>query len=224
MDSNLAESNTEEINRELAASSWANMDEMVSEGAGNYCASVSSEDDKGAKCELRRTYRCSKCGAEKKGHVCSAKVKEPASPSPTLGVRISRAILFSWSRPRCCALLRSACTQVKRGDLAARLAARLHGQVLGAPSRSSSAQCAVAPPSSPAARWSAGGDGPRGGRAGCRAEADSECERYAAAADGTLAAGMLAGLPFFRSFPAAEAVRTPAGVALALVGPFVPPI
>jgi len=42
--------------------------------------------------------------------------------------------------------------------------------------------------------------------------------------EGTRAAGMLAGLPFFRSFPAAEAVRTPAGVALALVGPFVPPI
>jgi hypothetical protein len=117
--------------------------------------------------------------------------------------------------------------QVKRGDLAARLAARLHGQVLGTPARSSSAQCitaAVAPPSSPAARWSAAADGARSGRAGCRAEADSECERYTVAGDGTLAAGMLAGLPFFRSFPAAEAVRTPAGVALALVGPFVPPI
>ena len=94
MDSSLTESNTEEINRELAASSWASMDEIVSEGAGNYCASVSSEDDKGTKSELRRTYRCSKCGAEKKGHVCSAKVNEPASPSPTLGVRISQALLL----------------------------------------------------------------------------------------------------------------------------------
>ncbi len=115
---------------------------------------------------------------------------------------------------------------MKRGDLAARLAARLHGQVLGATARASSAQCitaAVAPPS-PAARWSAGGDGPRSGRAGCRAEADGACESFAPAGDGTLAAGVLAGLPFFRSFPAAEAVRTPAGVALALVGPFVPPI
>jgi hypothetical protein len=88
LDSSSSESNAEEINRELAASSWASMDDMVSEGAGTYCASVSSEDDKGTKCELRRTYRCSKCGAEKKGHVCSAKVNEPASPSPTIGVRI----------------------------------------------------------------------------------------------------------------------------------------
>ena len=106
LDSSSTESNTEDINRELAASSWASMDEMVSEGAGNYCASVSSEDDKGAKCELRRTYRCSKCGAEKKGHVCSAKVNEPASPSPIVGVRIhSIPHTLSFSAPMPDALL-----------------------------------------------------------------------------------------------------------------------
>ena len=49
--------------------------------------------------EVRRPYRCSKCGAEKKGHLCSAKLAGNMMPA----------------------------TPVKRVDLAARLAARLHG-------------------------------------------------------------------------------------------------
>lgn len=48
--------------------------------------------------EVRRPYRCSKCGAEKKGHLCSAKLAANMMPA----------------------------TPVKRVDLAARLAARLH--------------------------------------------------------------------------------------------------
>jgi len=48
--------------------------------------------------EVRRAYRCSKCGAEKKGHLCSAKLAANMMPA----------------------------TPVKRIDLAARLAARLH--------------------------------------------------------------------------------------------------
>eukprot|EP00802_Teleaulax_amphioxeia_P010125 Tamp_10150.p1 GENE.Tamp_10150~~Tamp_10150.p1 ORF type:complete len:422 (+),score=94.73 Tamp_10150:279-1544(+) len=48
--------------------------------------------------EVRRPYRCSKCGAEKKGHLCSAKLAGNMMPA----------------------------TPVKRVDLAARLAARLH--------------------------------------------------------------------------------------------------
>jgi len=52
--------------------------------------------------ETRKPYRCSKCGAEKKGHVCSAKTTSEALPS-------------------------SSQVEVKRGDLAARLAARLQG-------------------------------------------------------------------------------------------------
>jgi hypothetical protein len=47
--------------------------------------------------EVRRPYRCSKCGAEKKGHLCSAKLAGTMMPA----------------------------TPVKRVDLAARLAARL---------------------------------------------------------------------------------------------------
>ena len=77
--------------RELGVSAWATMDEF-GEGVGNYCASVSSEEDKGCKSELRRTYRCSKCGAEKKGHVCTAKVKEQSASSPTLGVSLPTAL------------------------------------------------------------------------------------------------------------------------------------
>ena len=47
--------------------------------------------------EVRRPYRCSKCGAEKKGHLCSAKLAANMMPA----------------------------TPIKRVDLAARLAARL---------------------------------------------------------------------------------------------------
>mmetsp|Transcript_37549 Transcript_37549/g.77056 ORF Transcript_37549/g.77056 Transcript_37549/m.77056 type:complete len:339 (+) Transcript_37549:106-1122(+) len=53
--------------------------------------------------ETRKPYRCSKCGAEKKGHVCSAKSASDSQPS---GAQV---------------------VEVKRGDLAARLAARLQG-------------------------------------------------------------------------------------------------
>mmetsp|Transcript_20426 Transcript_20426/g.56466 ORF Transcript_20426/g.56466 Transcript_20426/m.56466 type:complete len:120 (-) Transcript_20426:150-509(-) len=63
------------------------MDDFSSEGGGTYCASVSSGDDeKATKSELRRTYRCSKCGAEKKGHVCAAKIKEQKEVSASLAV------------------------------------------------------------------------------------------------------------------------------------------
>jgi hypothetical protein len=53
--------------------------------------------------EVRRPYRCSKCGAEKKGHLCSAKLPGTMTPA----------------------------TPVKRVDLAARLAARLHAGAEG---------------------------------------------------------------------------------------------
>ena len=53
---------------------------------------------------MRRPYRCSKCGAEKmKGHLCSAKLAGKKTPA----------------------------TPVKRVDLAARLAARLHAGAEG---------------------------------------------------------------------------------------------
>ena len=94
---------TSESSAEDAPSAWT-MDEFASEGAGNYCASVSSEDDKGAKSEMRRTYRCSKCGAEKKGHVCSAKTKEQTASSPIPGVNScfrSFIIFLSGLKVRC---------------------------------------------------------------------------------------------------------------------------
>mmetsp|Transcript_34764 Transcript_34764/g.81854 ORF Transcript_34764/g.81854 Transcript_34764/m.81854 type:complete len:348 (-) Transcript_34764:137-1180(-) len=63
--------------------------------------------------ETRKPYRCSKCGAEKKGHLCSAKTTADTQPSSAQVV------------------------EVKRGDLAARLAARLQGRKEGGDSSES---------------------------------------------------------------------------------------
>jgi hypothetical protein len=227
-----ADSNTDDSARD-GGSSWAVMDEFVSEGVSNYCASVSSEEDKGAKSELRRTYRCSKCGAEKKGHVCSAKAKELSASSPTLGVSHCHHFLISY--------LIAAMFQMKRGDLAARLAARLNAHAGGSSSSSSnsidSAQyCGYIGSSSMVLNRSGSTGYVRGGgvldnevRWACslQVEGEREGERdYAAqdALDGAPPPGPLARLPFFRSFRAGDWVHTPGGVGLSLVGSWAPPI
>eukprot|EP00960_Hanusia_phi_P069674 767141-Hanusia_phi.AAC.5 len=89
---------------------------------GSQCGRVPSASESGAMhssnskaTEARRPYRCSKCGAEKKGHLCSAKVTVNTAPPPP----------------------------VKRGDLAARLAARLQGQSEGGSPNGSQSQSEV---------------------------------------------------------------------------------
>lgn len=172
------ESSTNELGRENG--SWS-MDDISSEGGGNYCASVSSGDDeKATKSELRRTYRCSKCGAEKKGHVCAAKIKEQKEVSASLAMQ--------------------------RGDLAARLAARMQSQTTF-PVRAGSGTAV--------GRCSSDGSNFEGGMAQLRGCGGDDGENG-------IPSRVLETLPFFRSYRASEFVAVPTGVSLGFHGCFIP--
>mmetsp|Transcript_9392 Transcript_9392/g.31426 ORF Transcript_9392/g.31426 Transcript_9392/m.31426 type:complete len:295 (-) Transcript_9392:357-1241(-) len=63
--------------------------DLSASSPGMQCGRVPSASDSGAMhssnskaTEARRPYRCSKCGAEKKGHLCSAKVTVNSAPPP----------------------------------------------------------------------------------------------------------------------------------------------
>ena len=110
---------------------------------------------------------------------------------------------------------------MKRGDLAARLAARLNAQTCAAIGSSGDSSITGG-----AACFSRVASAPAGtkdeGRPGCATEVDSE--PWQCPADSVAASGPLARLPFFRSFRAVDWVHMPAGVGLALVGSWTPPI
>ena len=120
--------------------------------------------------------------------------------------------------------------QMKRGDLAARLAARLHAQAGINTSLDSSTSCGNIGDNFMALNRAGGTECGRlgtdeEGRSACGRQSGSGRWQYSAPdLDTEPPSGPLARLPFFRSFRLGEWVQIPSGVALSLAGSWVPPI